>query len=516
MKHKDKEVIEKKPGLFKRIHLRNKKIYLYIKGKILKSIRLELMLAFVICILSALIVASITNNSLRKTDKYAHVDYREGIQSINDFASRVSNNIGSQQFTKDDTEKITKYLDDTSYNNENKKILICDLDGKVLFKSKNASETSIDIYNTVKNTTRFISYNFSGNDDNYDYVERNNIYTVLYPTELKDEKVYLVVSAAPEGNIVYYKSGGTPEGFLLGVVTFISLFYYITKKKMKYIEDISKGLMEISKGDLDFKVKLQGQDELCNLSQNINYMANELSIKIEDERRIERTKAELITNVSHDLRTPLTSIKGYLGLIMDNKYKTEEALNEYVNIAFQKSCKLEKLINDLFEYTKLEGNNVKINKANVCINELLDQLIFEMQPLCDEAGIDITKYYMVEKGIVNIDGDKTVRVFENLLTNALRYSKKPGGILVKVYEIDEKIAIDVENPCDDITEEQLQRIFERFYRVDSSRNQETGGSGLGLAIAKSIVNLQGGELLAKKREGNIVFTVTFDKQDSKE
>lgn len=511
MKHKTAK--EKKPNIIKRTITLNKKIYFIIKEKVSKSIRMELMLTFSICLLSAFIAYSITDGLLKNTNRYARIDYTSGIESINEQADKISLEINNGNYSINDVSNIQGIIDNNSYNNEDSKILICDLEGKVLFKSKNAQENSIDIYNTIKNATKIKNLEYErANDGKYtSTISQNEIYTAFYPSTLKDQRVYVIVTGAPQGSIVYDKNGHSFEAVILGILIFILLFYYITKKKMMYIEEISKGIVEISKGNLDFKVKILGQDELSSLSENINSMAHDLSINIEEERKAEKTKSELITNVSHDLRTPLTSIKGYLGLIMENKYKTEEELKSYTDIAFKKSEKLEKLINDLFEYTKLESSHVKLNKSNICINELLDQLLFEMQPFCDEDGITINKIYDTDKGIVSIDGDKTVRVFENLFTNAMRYGKKPCTINLRVYEKDNNVVIEVENPCENISKDQLDQIFERFYRVENSRSEETGGSGLGLAIAKSIVTLQGGTLSASLSEDLIIFTVTFEK-----
>lgn len=514
MKHKD--VKEKKPNLIKRIINLNKRTYFFLRDKIRKSIRMELMLAFSICLLAAVIVSSITNGIINNSNSNAEIDYSSGIESINSQAERISYDINSGNYSVNDTITIQRTIDNINNSDSQCKIYICDLEGKVLFKSKNALENNIDIYSTIKNasTLKKVEYEKTNYGTRNSTISQNDIYTAFYPSTLKDQRVYVIVNGVPEGSIVYDKDNFSFEAIIIGVFVFILLFYYITKKKMMYIEEISKGIIEISKGKLDYKVKIIGQDELSSLSGYINEMAHDLSVNIEEERKAERTKSELITNVSHDLRTPLTSIKGYLGLIMENKYKTEDELKNYVDIAFKKSEKLEKLINDLFEYTKLESSHVSLNKSKICLNELLDQLLFEMQPLCDEDGVTLNKTYLTDRAYVNIDGDKTVRVFENLFTNAMRYGKKPCTINLRVYESDDNIVTEVENPCENMSKEQLDRIFERFYRVENSRSEETGGSGLGLAIAKSIVTLQGGNLTASLKDDLIIFTVTLKKDIS--
>lgn len=295
----------------------------------------------------------------------------------------------------------------------------------------------------------------------------------------------------------------------IALSSFLIIFYLITNKKMKYIEIVSIGLLEISKGNLDYRIKKYGKDELSILADNINYMAEELKTKIENERKAEKTKNDLITNVSHDLRTPLTSIKGYLELIKNKKYTQENQLDQYANISFNQAEKLELLINDLFEYTKLANNAVKFDKQDIALNELLDQLIEELVPICENTDVIILKEFIKEKAIVNVDPNKVARVFENLLINAIRYSLKPSNIRVILSVENGFSLVSIQNKCEKISDDNLSKIFDRFYRVEESRSSDTGGSGLGLAIAKSMVELQQGFIEAKYKDGYISFNVKF-------
>ncbi|MBZ9686111.1 HAMP domain-containing histidine kinase [Clostridium estertheticum] len=295
----------------------------------------------------------------------------------------------------------------------------------------------------------------------------------------------------------------------ISFLSFLIIFYFITNKKMKYIEIVSIGLLEISKGNLDYRIKKHGKDELAILADNINYMAEELKAKIESERKAEKTKNDLITNVSHDLRTPLTSIKGYLELIKNKKYTQENQLDQYANISYNQAERLELLINDLFEYTKLANSAVVFDRQNIALNELLDQLIEELVPIFENTTVTISKEFIKEKVIVNVDPGKVARVFENLLINAIRYSIKPSDIRV-ILTVDNGFSlVSIKNKCEEISEDNLSKIFDRFYRVEQSRSSDTGGSGLGLAIAKSMVELQQGFIEAKYEDGYISFNVKF-------
>ncbi|HBW38277.1 cell wall metabolism sensor histidine kinase WalK [Desulfosporosinus sp. BICA1-9] len=208
-------------------------------------------------------------------------------------------------------------------------------------------------------------------------------------------------------------------------------------------------------------------------------------------------KNELITNFSHDLRTPLTSILGYLALIKDRKFETDEQFNDYVNIVYSKSEKLGGLIEDLFEYTKLTNKGVKFTRETVSLNELLEQLLEEHTLSFEENNLVIIKEIPQEKVFVEIDIDQTVRVFENLLLNAVKYSYKPGEIMVKILRENDDVLVIIQNKGKHIPQAELARLFDRFYRVEQSRTADKGGSGLGLAIAKGIVELQGGQIWAE-------------------
>lgn len=278
---------------------------------------------------------------------------------------------------------------------------------------------------------------------------------------------------------------------------------------MKQIEAMAEGVKEIEKGNLAYRIEKKGEDEIASLTENINNMAEELMNNIEKERKLEKQKNELITNVSHDLRTPLTSIMGYLRLLRDSKYENKEQHDEYTRIAFAKSEQLKNLIEDLFEYTKLTNEQVVLEKQEVCVNELLEQLIEELVPQAEEHGLTFVKKFPEERAYAAIDSEKMVRVFDNLLMNAIKYSKDDGEIKVSLQRQRRDIQIVIANHSEAFTREELASLFERFYKKDQSRSRVTEGSGLGLAIAKSIVELQGGSIRAEYEDGIIQFIVSL-------
>lgn len=478
------------------------KLYDIIWDKVKFSIRLELVLIFGVCLLASVIMGSIVSNFFQGRGWNARIDYSRGLQKISKETNNIARNITEWKVSINDNKKVEQLLKQSTQGCDYK-VIIADLDGKVLYKSENANETQVDIYTTAKK-----SMETAANSDQI-HGDSSKEYVSFYPISFTDGRGYVIVSGMPQGEIVYDKNSNSLPQTVAILATFLLSFYFITNKKMRYIETVSKGLLEISKGNFDYRIKKYGDDELASLSNNINFMAAELKNKIENERKAERVKSELITNVSHDLRTPLTSIKGYLGLIKEKKYSSEEQLDEFLNIAYNKSEKLEVLINDLFEYTKLTSDGVNIDKQDIVLNGLLEQLIEELVPISEENSISINEEFINEKVIVSIDPNKTARVFENLLMNAIRYSLKPGEIKVRLTKEEGFSLVSVQNECDNLSEEDLKKIFDRFYRVEKSRSSDTGGSGLGLAIAKNIVQLQGGSIEAKCENQYVSFNVRF-------
>ena len=182
-------------------------------------------------------------------------------------------------------------------------------------------------------------------------------------------------------------------------------------------------------------------------------------------------------------------------------------MSEYLDIAYNKSEKLKVLIEDLFEYTKLNNNGMKLNKAEVNLVDFVSQVSEEMKPYFESSNIEQVKTLTDQKIIVSIDPAKMVRVVENLLTNAVKYSYKPGKVIIGVYAKDGYATIAVKNRGEHIPQVKLDKLFDRFYRLDESRSAELGGSGLGLAISKNIVKMHGGKIWGECYGNDISFYI---------
>lgn len=277
---------------------------------------------------------------------------------------------------------------------------------------------------------------------------------------------------------------------LFGIPMSMILFTLYIVKKLAYLSNIIEGTSRIKNGELDYKIDLLGNDSFTNLAENINNIGEGLEKSIETQLRSERMKSELITNVSHDLKTPLTSIINYIELIKKEDV-TPEHVNDYIKVLDQKSKRLKILIEDLFEASKASSGNLELNMENIDIVQLLRQSIGEMEEKLTNSNLDIRLKLSSEKINIYADGRRMYRVFENLLSNISKYSLPSTRVYIDLLESDESVIITMKNISSYELNFDATEITERFKRADESRNTE--GSGLGLAISKDLVNLQGGK-----------------------
>ena len=251
-----------------------------------------------------------------------------------------------------------------------------------------------------------------------------------------------------------------------------------------------EGTERIKGGDIHYKLDIIGDDNFSNLAENINNIGEGLDKAIYNQLKSERLKSELITNVSHDLKTPLTSIINYIELIKKEEDIKPEHIKDYVNVLDSKSKRLKVLIEDLFEASKASSGNLELNMEKIDITQLLRQAIGEMEEKLSNANLDLKLRVPEEKTYIMADGKKLYRVLENLLSNISKYSLNNTRVYIDIIEEDDKVKLTMKNISSYELNFDPEEIMERFKRADESRNTE--GSGLGLAIARDLVNAQGG------------------------
>ncbi len=279
---------------------------------------------------------------------------------------------------------------------------------------------------------------------------------------------------------------------VIGILLFIGIVMLLSQGTIRQINQLMLGTKRLARGELDEEIVVSSSDELGQMAVQINQMAAQLKLSLAEERTAVQSKNELISNVSHDLRTPLTSIIGYLRLVNEDQYKDEVELRYYTDIAYDKSLRLGRLVNDLFEYTRMGYS--PINRADINLVELLGQLAvdFSLPGQTDQVKVVFTP--STEKIMISSDGDKLMRTFENLLANAVRHGKDAGRVDLNVARDSVHAIVQVINYGSPIPQHAIPHLFERFYRVDESRTTQTGGSGLGLAIVKAIIDAHHGTI----------------------
>lgn len=289
---------------------------------------------------------------------------------------------------------------------------------------------------------------------------------------------------------------------LMAVVDVIVVYWRLVRRyHQMQLRHIINELHYIADGHFNHRIPFQLKGQMQRVVASVNALVDSTIKAMEDEREIERSKDELITNVSHDIRTPLTSIIGYLGLIEDKQYRSEEDILKYTHTAYLKSKQMKSLVDDLFEYTKVRQTDAPLQIQSLELNAMLEQIGASFELEANKKGMEINTILPNNPVKIEADPEKLARVFNNLITNALKYGSDGKNIYLQLTKVDEKeIEIRISNDGEPISEKSLRQVFDRFYRVESSRSKETGGTGLGLAIAQSIIELHHGYIYVESNK----------------
>lgn len=314
------------------------------------------------------------------------------------------------------------------------------------------------------------------------------------------------------GRLVRHLSRDTLVSFMLVTVIaticfFIIYFLLFIKRIVKDMTYISDRIIDIADGKSDEKIIIERQDEIGEIAGRINEMTEQINQLITSERDALQSNKDLIACVAHDLRTPITSVKGYLDLALDTKHYDLEQRQKYVRIAQTKGNRLEYLIHDLFNYTKLTSGEITLHRSKIDLVQLVEQMVEEFYPLFQEEELECTTKYNISYLEMNMDGELIARAVQNLLSNAIKYGKDGKHVYVELECLEQEVQIRVTNYGLVIPEESIKHLFDKFYRVERSRNVKTGGTGLGLNIAQEIVHLHGGRIQVTSGASGTCFTI---------
>lgn len=384
----------------------------------------------------------------------------------NDFHPTINNIINENKNVIKIPHKLDRKLE-KAFNNRTDFVCIFNSNGEILHSNKNDN-----IYNIKKEKIR----------ENLEVRKvKSSVEANIKEIKKIDNNLYILVLS--------HRIAQT--GLLSMIVTifiWIVIFAILTKGRLKYIIGIKKGVDKLYLSDFQDKVPLKYNNELTSLATALNDMGDKI-------RENKKNEEEFLLNISHDLRTPLTSILGFLSLLKEKKYDTEKERDRYINTIEEQSIYLKTLIEEFFQFSKLKWKHTKLQRENIKLQEILRQIVDGFYPQLKENSITIDMNFPEKPVYTDVDIDKFMRVLENLISNAIKYSSAGTDIIINLYKNKDKIIMEFWNtPKDVIKEDELKFLFKRFYKKDLSRGSK--GAGLGLAIALEAVKLHGGQLYA--------------------
>ena len=445
-----------------------------LKGEIVVRIIISIILGF---IFSALL-SDLYKDIFYTEDKLISLANERNTNELNMIKNQLHIEDGNEEVVCENIKRLEKMTPESSFIN---RVFIVDNEGVV---KKSNGNFKIDKFNLDKgegtylvvNEYKFMATNVMKlNKDRYIvYLNENNIY---------DDKLMF--------------------GLLI-IISFM-IFLIFINGRVKYINNISKDIRKIATGNLSNRVNLKYNNELTSLAKDINYMAKEL----EDKDLMEK---EFITNISHDLRTPLTTILGYSKMLEQKVYSNEEELERYVSIINKKGIYLKNMLDDFFDYTKLCSKDMELEKVKINLNEMIMQLLDGEELSFKEKHLNLN--VALEKDAIYTYGNSMLiaRAIDNLISNALKYSKENTEVEIKLQRDtinkNEYGVFSIRNVSKiKMLKNEINDLFKRLYKMDKSRKDE--GSGLGLAITNEIVKVHNGFIYTKSNEDKLEFLIGF-------
>ena len=287
------------------------------------------------------------------------------------------------------------------------------------------------------------------------------------------------------------------------VFTALSIGLWIYRSIATPLVKLKKATQNIKEGNLDFVLEVDGDDEFSELCREFEEMRKRLKESAEEKVLMDKENKELISNISHDLKTPITAVKGYVEGIMDGVADTPEKIDRYVKTIYNKTNEMDHLINELTFYSKIDTNRIPYTFSKLNVEDYFSDCAEEVGLELETRGIELVYANYVEDNVqVIADGEQIRRVIHNIISNAIKYMDKPKGIIqIRIKDVGDFIQVEIEDNGKGIAAKDLPSIFDRFYRTDVSRNSSKGGSGIGLSIVKKILEDHGGKVWATSRLG---------------
>ena len=287
------------------------------------------------------------------------------------------------------------------------------------------------------------------------------------------------------------------------VFTSLSVGLWIYRSIATPLVKLRKATRNIKDGNLDFVLDVEGADEFSELCRDFEEMRRRLKESAEEKIILDKENKELISNISHDLKTPITAVKGYVEGIMDGVADTPEKMDRYVRTIYNKTNEMDHLINELTFYSKIDTNRIPYTFSKLNVEDYFSDCAEEIGLELETRGIQLCYANYVDRSVqVIADGEQIRRVIHNIIGNAIKYMDKAKGVIqIRVKDVGDFVQVEIEDNGKGIASKDLAYIFDRFYRTDVSRNSSKGGSGIGLSIVKKIMEDHGGKVWATSREG---------------
>lgn len=295
-------------------------------------------------------------------------------------------------------------------------------------------------------------------------------------------------------------------GMAITLIVTGAFFYFFSRKEMRRLEEIQRFLSDFALEHTEARLDDGGRDELSVMASNINSMAEKIESQYKEKLEYDRSRQELITNLSHDLRTPLSSVMGYSEMLMDEVYDSKEEEKQYIDIIHRKAEYMEYLLTELLEYSRLQIGKLVLNKTHIDLAELLREILIEYYPVFEKNNYEL-ELELPEKGVYgDWDKQRIGRVLRNLIDNALKYGMAGKRLRILLEQNGPEVVLEIQDFGDGMSQEETEQIFDIFYRADAARNSKKGGMGLGLYISREIIHLHGGEInvVSEKQKGTLM------------
>ena len=481
------------------------------------TIKRRLVLAFCLIIIIPIVLASaglfgyyqLQTHSLKQdygieSDEASFL-FANSIQLMSRYAEKEYQEIAGQAKTDPDLLLTPEYLEEKNESLKSKwSFLLCSSGGTLLYNGDESVAvsgqewlSSLPAYGDApanKNT----SYYYVGDEQSLvrqvDFVTSGNITASIYiitssnsiQPQVKQTFVMLIIMMI----LILALTAGLMTLWVYGGIT-------------NPLKKLQTAMRNIQDGNLDFKIDYTGNDEIGDLCKSFEEMRVRLKESTEEKILAEKESKDLISNIAHDLKTPITALKGYAEGILDGVAKTEDMKNRYVQTIYNKANEMDHLINELTIYAKIDSNKIPYNFNKIDLRACFEDCIAEIGFDLETNGIELTYEDTLDERVTVIaDPEQLMRVIHNIINNSVKYMEpgRPGKIDVRIRDVGDFVQVEIADNGKGISLKDLPYIFDRFYRTDSSRNSSTGGSGIGLSIVKKIIEDHGGKIWATSKE----------------